>query len=128
MLDFYFAYRGVLRRLRSGALGPEMDRFAAHFFQLGYKRASAKIYISRLARFSEFAASVSATGPIAQEVVDLFLRGFPTAAPRIAAATAIEHARRLAPERFSIPVPPLIVDLNGDEVVRRARTGCVALS
>jgi integrase/recombinase XerD len=112
MLDFYFAYRGVLRRLRSGALGHEMDRFAAHFFQLGYKRASAKIYISRLARFSEFAAGVSATGPITQEVIDLFLQGFPTASPRIAAGTAIEHALRLAPERFSIPVPPLIVDLN----------------
>jgi hypothetical protein len=64
MLDFYFTYRGVLRRLRSGALGHEMDRIAAHFFQLGYKRASAKIYISRLARFSEFAAGVIATGPI----------------------------------------------------------------
>jgi integrase/recombinase XerD len=110
MLDFYFTYRGVLRRLRSGALGHEMDRIAAHFFQLGYKRASAKIYISRLARFSEFAGGVIATGPITQEVVDRFLQGFLTASPRIAAATAIEHARRLAPERFSIPVPPLTVD------------------
>ncbi len=32
-----------------------MDRIAAHFFDIGYKPASAKIYISRLARFSEFA-------------------------------------------------------------------------
>jgi integrase/recombinase XerD len=56
MLDFYFTYRGVLRSLRSGALGHEMDRIAAPFFQLGYKRASAKIYIGRLARFSDFAA------------------------------------------------------------------------
>lgn len=110
MLDFYFTYRGVLRRLRSGALGHEMDRIAAHFFQLGYKRASAKIYISRLARFSEFAAGVIATGPITQEVVDRFLQSFLTASPRVAAATAIEHARRLAPERFSIPVLPLTVD------------------
>ena len=89
-----------------------MDRFAAHFVQLGYKRASAKLYISRLARFSQFAAGVSATGPITQEVVDLFLQDFPTASPRIAAATAIEHARRLAPERFSLPVPSQIVDLD----------------
>jgi integrase/recombinase XerD len=92
MLDFYFTYRGVLRRLRSGALGHEMDRIAAHFFQLVYKRASAKIYISRLARFSEFAAGVIASGPITPEVVDRFLLGFLTASPRIAAATAIEHA------------------------------------
>lgn len=45
VLDFYFTYRGVLRRLRSGALGDEMDRIAAHFFELGYKRASAKVYL-----------------------------------------------------------------------------------
>jgi hypothetical protein len=58
-----------------------MDRIAAHFNQLGYKRASAKIYISRLARFSEFAAGVVATGPITQEVVDRVLKGFLTASP-----------------------------------------------
>ena len=52
MLEFYFSYRGVLKRLRSGALGGEMDRLAEHFFALGYKRASAKIYLSRIARFS----------------------------------------------------------------------------
>ncbi|MER8746093.1 hypothetical protein NKH54_23880 [Mesorhizobium sp. M1004] len=48
MLEFYFSYRGVLKRLRSGALGGEMDRIAKHFFTLGYKRASAKIYLSRI--------------------------------------------------------------------------------
>jgi integrase/recombinase XerD len=95
MLDFYFAYRGVLRRLRSGALGHEMDRFASHFFQLGYKRASAKIHISRLARFSEFAAGVSATGPITQEVVDLFLRGFPTASQPSSGERFRGHGRSL---------------------------------
>jgi hypothetical protein len=26
MLEFYFSYRGVLKRLRSGALGAEMHR------------------------------------------------------------------------------------------------------
>ena len=38
MLEFYFSYRGVLKRLRSGALCGEMDRLAEHFFTLGYKR------------------------------------------------------------------------------------------
>jgi hypothetical protein len=33
---------GVLNRLRSGALGAEMDRIASYFSSLGYKRASAK--------------------------------------------------------------------------------------
>lgn len=41
MLEFYFSYGGVLKRLRSGALGDEIDRLAEHFFTLGYKRASA---------------------------------------------------------------------------------------
>jgi hypothetical protein len=38
MLETYFSYRGVLRRLRGGALGGEMDRIAARFTELGYKR------------------------------------------------------------------------------------------
>jgi hypothetical protein len=37
MLEFYFSYRGVLKRLRSGALGAEMDRIASYFSPLGYK-------------------------------------------------------------------------------------------
>jgi hypothetical protein len=50
MLESYFSYRGVLKRLRDGALGAEMDRIAGHFFSLGYKQASAKLYLSRIAR------------------------------------------------------------------------------
>ncbi len=57
MLKFYFSYRGLLMRLRNGALGAEMDRIAGYFFSLGYKRASAKLYLSRIARFSHFAAA-----------------------------------------------------------------------
>jgi len=103
MLELYFKYRGVLRRLRSGALGGEMDRIAAHFSEIGYKRASAKLYISRLARFSDFVNRNSQTAKIDQTIIDRFVQSFPTASPRIAARTAIEHARRVAPERFSIP-------------------------
>ncbi len=110
MLDFYFTYCGVRQRLRGGALGNEMDRLAAHFFEFGYKRASAKLYISRLARFSEFAFGLSGTGAISQDVVDRFLQSFLTASPRIAAATAIEHARRVAPERFSRTVSQIAHD------------------
>jgi len=32
MLEFYFSYRGVPKRLRSGVLAGEMDRLAEHFF------------------------------------------------------------------------------------------------
>ena len=85
MLDQYFKYPGVLRRLRSGALGGEMDRIAAHLSAIGYKRASAKIYISRIGRFSDFAARNSLTGTIDQTVIKWFVSSLPTASSRIAA-------------------------------------------
>jgi len=66
MLDFYYKYPGVLRRLRDGALGNEMDRIAAHFADLGYNRVSAKIYIGRLGKFSEFAARDAGAAPLCQ--------------------------------------------------------------
>jgi integrase/recombinase XerD len=114
MLDLYFKYKGVLRRLRSGALGGEMDRIAAQLTESGYKCASAKvyIYISRLSRFSDFAARHSLSTIIDQTVIDRFVDSLPTAASRIAAWTVIEHARRIAPERFSIPCS-MVAEPNG---------------
>jgi integrase/recombinase XerD len=103
LLDFYFKYPRVLGRLRNGALGKEMDRIAAHFFDIGYKPASAKIYISRLGRFSAFARRYAGMATIDQNVIDRFTLSLPTESPRIAARTAIEHAQRVAPERFSVP-------------------------
>jgi integrase/recombinase XerD len=47
MLEFYFSYRGVLNRLRSGALGAEMDRIAGDLHSQGYKPASANPAFSR---------------------------------------------------------------------------------
>ncbi len=104
MLEFYFSYRGVLRRLRGGALGGEMDRIAAHFSVLGYKRASAKLYLTRIARFSHFVVKNCGSAPICQEIVDQYLLGFPTRSPRSAAISALAHARRVAPEQFIIPL------------------------
>lgn len=101
MLEHYFKYPRVLRRLRRGALGKEMDRIAAYFFDTGYKHASAKIYIGRLGRFSNFAAGNAQAAPIDQDVINRFVHSLRTATPRIAARTAIEHARRIVPERFS---------------------------
>jgi hypothetical protein len=101
----------MLKRLRSGALGEEMDRIAEHFAALGYKPGSAKIYISRLARFSAFAAHQAGMEAIDQGVIDRFLQSFATATPMISARTAIDHARRLAPRRFS--APPQMPDPDG---------------
>ncbi|MES0033507.1 site-specific integrase [Mesorhizobium sp. M0040] len=110
MLDFYFSYRRVLKRLRSGALGGEMDRLAEHFFMLGYKPASAKIYLSRIARFSQFAGPRSGPMPIHQDVIDSYLCTFTTDTPRIGAVSALGHARRVAPERFIGSVPSVADD------------------
>ncbi len=118
MLDRYFKYSGVLRRLRSGALGNEMDRIAAHLFDIGYKPASAKRYLSNLGRFSEFVRRAVGTAMIDQAIIDRYMLSVPAAAPRITAGTAIEHARRVAPERFSTsschatpdPDAPLLAD------------------
>ncbi|AUX78951.1 site-specific integrase [Sinorhizobium fredii] len=104
MLEFYFSDGGVLKRLRSGALGGEMDRLAEHFLALGYKRASAKIYLSRIARFRQFAGTRCGPMPIHQDVVDSYLRTFTTDS-RIGAVSALGHARRVAPERFIVSVP-----------------------
>jgi integrase/recombinase XerD len=110
MLETYFSYRGVLRRLRGGALGGEMDRIAAHFTELGYKRTSIRLYLSRIARFSHFAAKFCGSTPIGQKVIDRYLRHFPTDSPRIAAVSALAHARRVAPERFIILIPDVLDD------------------
>lgn len=109
MLEFYFSYRGVLKRLRDGALGAEMERIAGRFFSLGYKQASAKLYLSRIARFSRFAAAHCASRPIGDAIVDSYLCTFTTDSPRIAAVSTLQHARRVAPERF-IASTPIVVD------------------
>jgi site-specific recombinase XerD len=101
MLDLYFKYPRVLWRLRGGGLGNEMDRIAAHLAKFGYKRASAKNYLSRLGRFSDFVSRTTRTMPIDQSLIGRFVNDYPTEAPRINARTVIGLARRVAPERFS---------------------------
>jgi site-specific recombinase XerD len=110
MLEFYFSYRRVLKRFRNGALGAEMDRIAGDLFSLGYKRASAKIYLSRIARFSHFAAAHCGSGPIGEAIFDSYLRTFTTDSSRIAAVSALQHARRVAPERFITSAPSVVDD------------------
>lgn len=106
MLELYFKYPKVLRRLRGGVLGLEMDRVALHLSELGYAHNSAKIYLSRLAHFSAFAAPHVKGEAIRPQVIDDYLRSRPTPASRMAALTMIGHARRAVPERFSIPRRP----------------------
>jgi hypothetical protein len=74
MLELYFRYPKVLRRLRDGALGEEIDRIAAHFSAAGYKHASAKLYISRLGAFSDYIAHNTRMKRIDESVIDRFLQ------------------------------------------------------
>jgi integrase/recombinase XerD len=103
MLELYYKYPGVLRRLRGGGLGSELDRIAAYLFEHAYKRGSAKVYLSRLGRFSDHVSRAAPATLIDQVVIDGFVAEYPTETPRISARTAIELARRVAPERFSVP-------------------------
>jgi integrase/recombinase XerD len=101
MLELYFKYPKVLRRLRNGGLGDEVDRIAAYLSEFGYKRASAKVYLSRLGRFSGLVSRAYRTMPVDQAMIDRFVDDYRTDAARIGARTAIELARRVAPGRFS---------------------------
>jgi site-specific recombinase XerD len=103
MLEFYFKYPQVLHRLRDGGLGGEMDRIANYLWEKGYKRSSAKIYLSRLGRFSDHLSHAARNTPISQTVIEAFLDTYPTKAPRASTHVAMELARRVVPERFVIP-------------------------
>lgn len=103
MLELYYQYPKVLRRLRSGALGDQMDRIAARLSETGYKPAAAKIYLERIARFSRFAARMGhgKAATIGRKMVDRFLCTLGSRSARIGAQTAIGHAMHFVPERFA---------------------------
>jgi len=103
MLESYFKYRRVIDRFRRDALGSEIDSIAASLSRDGYKRDSARVYISRIARFSAFASGCGCSNstPIPPEVVERHLQGFGTRAARWGTHGAIAYARRCFPQRFS---------------------------
>ena len=100
MLEHYFKYPRVLRRLRGGGLGDELDRIAAYLFENGYQRAAAKVYLSRLALFSSFVSGTARGRPVTRAEIESFVGERETDASRITARTAIALARRVMPERF----------------------------
>jgi site-specific recombinase XerD len=104
MLETYYQYPRVLKRLRSGALGDKMDPIAAYLSEKGYKPASIKIYLERIARFSRFAGRAP-TATIARDVIDRFLRSRETASARISSQTAIAHVLQFLPDRFDSESP-----------------------
>lgn len=105
MLEHYFRYPRVLCRLRGGGLGGELDHISAYLFENGYRRASAKVYLSRLGRFSGHVSWEAREKPITQAVIDSFVGEHRTEAARVSARTAIGLARRIVPERFQLRGP-----------------------
>jgi integrase/recombinase XerD len=75
MLDSYFKYPGVLRRMRRGPLAGDIDGFAEELARLGYTRATARRYLSLMATFSRYAEKVGHARPKTIDValVDRFL-------------------------------------------------------
>jgi len=101
MLDHYFKYPKVLRRLRAGGIGEDLDCIAAYLFDNGYQHAAAKTYLGRLGRFSEFVSGMARGRRICQSVIDTFVAERTTEVSRVATRTAIALARRIVPERFA---------------------------
>ena len=76
MLNHYFKYPGVLRRMRLGPLGAEIDRVAEHLERTGYTYFSAKRYLSLIASFSRYALQSGCVQVTAVDhaLVERFLR------------------------------------------------------
>jgi site-specific recombinase XerD len=62
MLNYYFKYPGVLRRMRRGPLGDKIDAIATVLLRAGYTRLSARRYLSLLASFSRYAQRCGCSG------------------------------------------------------------------
>jgi len=76
MLNRYFKYPGVLRRMRLGPLGSEIDKLADDLERTGYTYLSSKRYLSLIASFSRYAlhAGCVRAQTIDRAVVERFLR------------------------------------------------------
>jgi site-specific recombinase XerD len=70
MLSHYFKYPGVLRRMRLGPLGAEIDRIASDLDRAGYTRLSARRYLSLIASFSRYAVQ---SGCVRVQMIDRVL-------------------------------------------------------
>ena len=76
MLDHYFNYPGVLRRMRVGPFKAEIEKVANDLERAGYSYLSAKRYLSLIASFSHYALQSGCTRvqSINRALVERFLR------------------------------------------------------
>ena len=97
MLESYFKYPEVLRRMRRGPLAADMDVLAEELDRIGYARATARRYLSLVASFSRYAgrAGFTESEAIPSVLVTRFLAdGLKSKSARILAATAVRHVLR----------------------------------
>lgn len=107
MLDSYFKYPGVLRRMRRGPLAGDIDDMADEFTELGYTHATARRYLSLLASFSRYAERIGYLRPETIDVVlvERFLQKMSrSACSRSVARSALGHAVRRLARRFPATV------------------------
>lgn len=146
MLESFFKYRGVLKRMRRGPLAEELDALADYLARTGYARATSRRYLSLVASFSRYAARRGCRHPesIDGALQERFLAGLSASVSvRTLARTALRHVLRLLARRFpqapedargNDPDVPLLTsfdvhlrDVRGlqprsrDEVIRLAR-------
>ena len=97
MLQHFFKYPGVLRRMRQGPLATEIDAIADALDRAGYARLSARRYLSLIATFSRYAmrAGCDQVDAVDGAIVERFLRQRTlSGATRSVARTALGHVLR----------------------------------
>jgi integrase/recombinase XerD len=106
MLESYFQYGQVLRRMRCGPLATEIDEIAEELRRIGYSYLSAKRYLSLIATFSRYASRWGCRQPsgIDRNLVERFLANLPLSTSGVTLArTATGHALRYVARRFPSP-------------------------
>ena len=112
MLNSYFKYPAVLRRMRRGPLAGEIDKIAGDLERSGYAHDAAKRYLSLAATFSRYAARVGwvRAQTIDRALVERFLRRLPLSAStasvaRSALGYVLQYLARRYPRATRPPAP-----------------------
>jgi site-specific recombinase XerD len=120
MLDSYFKYPQVLRRMRRGPLAGHIDGFAEEFARLGYTRATVKRYLSLVATFGQYAERVGHARPetIDSAVVKCFLLQMKmSAGTRIVAQSALNHVVQWLERLFPAVMTPVAPSAPDDQLL-----------
>lgn len=113
MLESYFKYPGVLRRMRLGPLAHDIDDIADHLKRVGYVRLTAIRYLSLVASFSRFASRAHCSKPDALDraLGERFVKSISTSpSTRSLARTAVLLVIRHMARTYSRPPSSKVVE------------------